>query len=363
MSRLLNQMDIKRHARDQRQKHTVKEEDGSVPFCLLPDGKSRWASFGTSAGFQLTCLLLLIWLPFLLPRRMPMLHYAAIPLWVKPPVSEWKPLPKFRVPAAPPHKEQPARLEAPSLMAPKLRPRNLSNPQAPSLAPQFQPAGFIAREPAPPRPEIRTGVLSTDSSVSTTVNRPRQQVETGSFGDPSGIPAAGNPNKAANIARVGSFDSPPGSGEKLRAAPGVRGTVTSAGFDAGLAQPGNNSGAAARGAVHEGLFSDARQPVETVHTRSASETPSVQPVEILYKPNPVYPAEARALRLEGEVLLEVVFTASGEVQVLGVVRGLGHGLDESAMAAARQIRFKPERVNGKPADSKATVHIVFQLAY
>ena len=65
----------------------------------------------------------------------------------------------------------------------------------------------------------------------------------------------------------------------------------------------------------------------------------------------------------GEVLLQVVFTASGDVKVLRVVQGLGHGLDEAAQNAARQIRFKPAQQDGQPVDSTAIVHIVFNLAY
>ena len=64
-------------------------------------------------------------------------------------------------------------------------------------------------------------------------------------------------------------------------------------------------------------------------------------VEITYKPNPVYTDEARNLKLEGEVLLEVEFAANGQLHVNRVVRGLGHGLDEAAIAAANKMRFKP----------------------
>jgi len=46
-----------------------------------------------------------------------------------------------------------------------------------------------------------------------------------------------------------------------------------------------------------------------------------------------------------------------------IVRGLGHGLDEAAVRAAQQIRFKPARRDGQPVDFPAVVHIVFQLAY
>jgi TonB family protein len=85
-------------------------------------------------------------------------------------------------------------------------------------------------------------------------------------------------------------------------------------------------------------------------------------VEILYKPHPGYTQEARALRIEGEVQLEVMFMANGNLRIEHTVAGLGHGLDQMAMQAAQQIRFRPATQDGQPCDSRATVHIVFQLA-
>ena len=96
--------------------------------------------------------------------------------------------------------------------------------------------------------------------------------------------------------------------------------------------------------------------------QTANVTAKSTPVEILFKPKPIYSNEAKAKNIEGEVLLQVVFTASGDVKVLRVVQGLGHGLDETAQAAARQIRFKPAQQDGQTVDSTAIVHIVFQLA-
>jgi TonB family protein len=86
-------------------------------------------------------------------------------------------------------------------------------------------------------------------------------------------------------------------------------------------------------------------------------------VEITYKPQPVYTEDARNLKLEGEVLLEVSFGANGTLHVNRVVRGLGHGLDEAAIAAANKMRFKPALRMGQPVDSTAVVHVLFQLAY
>jgi hypothetical protein len=51
------------------------------------------------------------------------------------------------------------------------------------------------------------------------------------------------------------------------------------------------------------------------------------------------------------------------VRVIGVTKGLGHGLDETAIRAAQQIRFKPALQQGRAVDYPATVHIVFQLAF
>jgi len=102
---------------------------------------------------------------------------------------------------------------------------------------------------------------------------------------------------------------------------------------------------------------------DTTHAHPAVAQPKLTPVEIISKPNPIYTQEARELKLEGEVLLEVVFAAAGQLRVVRVERGLGHGLDEAAVRAAQQIRYKPALRDGQPYDSEATLHVRFQLAY
>jgi TonB family protein len=114
-----------------------------------------------------------------------------------------------------------------------------------------------------------------------------------------------------------------------------------------------------------GAFDDATM-FPAVHAHSAGlarALPVTRAVEILSKPRPVYTEEARGQRIEGEVLLEILFAASGQVRVLGTVHGLGHGLDESAIAAAEAIRFRPAERAGIASDSTAIVHIVFELAF
>jgi TonB family protein len=107
-------------------------------------------------------------------------------------------------------------------------------------------------------------------------------------------------------------------------------------------------------------FADAQPatPADRVQARRES---AVTPVEVTFKPTPAYSEEARTLRIEGEVTLEVEFSAAGHVRVLRVVRGLGHGLDELATRAAEQIKFKPAQASGRPVDFRTTVQIVFRL--
>jgi TonB family protein len=85
-------------------------------------------------------------------------------------------------------------------------------------------------------------------------------------------------------------------------------------------------------------------------------------VVVISKPQPMYTSEARQLKVQGDVILRVTFTASGQVVVQGVVRGLGHGLDEEARHAAQQIRFRPATRNGQAVDKTTNVTISFQLA-
>lgn len=109
-----------------------------------------------------------------------------------------------------------------------------------------------------------------------------------------------------------------------------------------------------------GFGETATGPNEPVQ-RAKAVVPAITPVEILSKPKPVYTPEARNLHLEGEVSLDVIFSASGSVQILRVVQGLGHGLDEAAQNAATRIRFKPGTRDGAPVDTRATIRIVFEL--
>ena len=96
-------------------------------------------------------------------------------------------------------------------------------------------------------------------------------------------------------------------------------------------------------------------------TSKENQEPGIRPVEITFKPDPAYTEEARKLKVEGEVLLEVEFGADKTLHVNRVLRGLGHGLDETAVAAVNKMDFKPAMRDGHPIDSTAVVHVIYQL--
>jgi len=64
-----------------------------------------------------------------------------------------------------------------------------------------------------------------------------------------------------------------------------------------------------------------------------------QKAKITFKPPPTYPAEARMHNFSGRVALTAVLCRSGHVTDLQVVKGWPHGLTESAIKAAKQVKF------------------------
>jgi TonB family protein len=143
----------------------------------------------------------------------------------------------------------------------------------------------------------------------------------------------------------------------------VKGPVRRGIARSGFADASTESAAGGRRvAVASAAFGDTTVEKGVTAPRQIATAARMTPVEIVSKPRPAYTAEARATKIEGEVLLDVQFSASGDVRVLRVARGLGHGLDETAIAAAEGIRFRPATRDGAVVDSTALVHIVFQLA-
>jgi TonB family protein len=215
------------------------------------------------------------------------------------------------------------------------------------------------------RPQLLHVGDFSGSSVTPTVNAAVEKVQTGGFGDPNGLKGTGKQGAKLYAAQAGSFDMPagPGQGNGSGGAKGIKGTVASADFGNGIATGGKGDGRSSGAGVATGGFASEQVVHGGPKIAQAGSGPATTPVEITFKPQPVYTDEARGLKLEGEVLLEVMFGANGTLHVNRVVRGLGHGLDEAATAAANKMRFKPALRMGQPVDSTAIVHVTFQIAY
>jgi TonB family protein len=86
------------------------------------------------------------------------------------------------------------------------------------------------------------------------------------------------------------------------------------------------------------------------------------PPKITFKPAAVYTDDARTHNIQGNAVVKVIFHANGTIEVINLVRGLGHGLDENALQCARGIRFHPAmNAAGEPIDFPTNIDISFIL--
>src|SRR5215471_15336689 len=83
--------------------------------------------------------------------------------------------------------------------------------------------------------------------------------------------------------------------------------------------------------------------------------------ELIWKSEPEYTEEARKVKLQGTVQLRIVVDERGRAESIEVTHGLGLGLDERAVAAVRQWKFKPGMRGGKPVPTVAIVRVSFRL--
>jgi TonB family protein len=284
---------------------------------------------------------------------------------------------------APPHLPRPARERAKAPLAPPLRrPRVQPAPLAlrRPVASRGKPHVLIVRRLAPgalpeaparpvdPAPSARPAPPPTELA-------PDAVLRPGVDGDPQGLPPL--PGIAVPAPLLGSFGAaradppldpkPEGkiagtvfSGAGAGATALVSGAIRGAGFGASgsapavVARPGS--------IVHpEGFAATSAPPPMTL---AAPPPPAgLEPPRILALPTPAYTPAAARHRIEGDVVMQVRLGADGNVHMLKVTRRLGYGLDRSAVAAARGLRFRPARFHGRPIDWTVILHVHFRLAY
>ncbi len=333
----------------------------ATQFSLLPKTRTPWTEFVFSTAAQTLAVALLLWLRLLYPTV------------ISPPEHSFRSVQLVSTPVPVNHQPQPVHLaliqhldppaDALRLPAPQPRPQSTVE-KAPvvmvTLAAKLE-ALPIRTAPVIPKQAVRTNLFSSGSSAAPTVAQVASHVQTGGFGDPNGIVAKSGQSKAVNVASLGSFDLPsgPGAGNGTAGARGTAGVIPSSGFGSEVAAPVHPH---IPGTTQVSGFDSASVPAAASVRSHAERVAAAVPAEILSKPTPIYTQEAKSLRIEGEVLLEVVLEASGSLHVMRVLRGLGHGLDDNAVKAAEEIRFKPAMRDGRPTDSTVVLHIIFQLA-
>lgn len=103
------------------------------------------------------------------------------------------------------------------------------------------------------------------------------------------------------------------------------------------------------------------QPISSPDQRTVFGDGEVQKrARVIDSPPALYTNEARADKIRGEVRLRVVLASDGTVRNIFPIKSLSHGLTESAMEAARQIKFQPAIRNSEPASQFATLVYEFK---
>ncbi len=349
----------------------------SDSFGLLPEPRGRLSSFTVSVTVNVLLGALFIWAAIAqLHKTPPVPRYESTELIFAtppPPPEPLPPVPHIKVTPPPVIVDAPRKIELPKPVpeAPKPEIVHMNTPM-PALPPAA-PKAVVA----PPQPKV--GLFASPKTTTQANNMAAPTVQAGGFGNPAGVAANPNATRPSATPTIGSFNAAPGANQGAGAA--RAGVAQGVGFSSGVANGvhgGTSHGAVAAAGFNNGVVggtpggSASSRGVATAGFgspvgASATPAPKAQAVnfvapEVLSEPKPQYTDEARQLKIQGEVTLQVKFGADGKVEVLRVVSALGHGLDEQAERVAQQIRFKPAARNGQPVDQITMIHILFQLA-
>lgn len=345
-------------------------------FGLLPEPKGRMSSFALSTVLNGAAAAILLLLTIAQVHQVVQHQYVTQLIFpVEQPKPYVPPVPKVKYIPPPPVNESRPKIEMPKPLPepPKPVEVKMPTPEMPKV------------EAAPPRrvtppPQPKVGLFKSESPTAVANNMSRPTLKTGGFGDPEGVKPNPNATRPATIAAVGSFSDAPGAGTpgagRARAG-SVHGVDFGSGVEHGV-PGGHDRGTIASGGFANGVIGGTGQPGSHGTMAKASfgndefggggvrpvrqEIPATTPIVVLEKPLPSYTAEARELHIEGDVTLRVRFTAAGQVEVLGVLNGLGHGLDRQAEIAAEHIRFRPATRDGHAVDEVSIIRVTFQMA-
>jgi len=346
-------------------------------FGLLPEPHGRLSSFTVSVTVNVVLGALFIWAAIAqLHKTPPLPRYESTQLIFAtppPPPEPLPPVPHIKVTPPPVIVEAPRKIEVPKPIPEPPKPEivHMNTPAMPTL-PAAPPKAVVA----PPQPKV--GLFASPKTTTVANNMAAPTAQTGGFGNPAGVAVNPNASQSSAVPAMGSFNAAPGANQGAGAA--RQGVVQGVGFSTGVANGvtrGTSHGAVVAAGFNNGVVGGTPGSTNSRGAAtagfgspvggSAAPAPKAQTVnfvapEVLSEPRPQYTDEARQLKIQGEVTLQVKFGADGKVEVLRVVSALGHGLDEQAERVAQQIRFKPAARNGQPVDHVTLIHILFQLA-
>jgi TonB family protein len=345
---------------------------GRTTFGLLPEPEGRSAPFLTSVTVNVIILGLVIYIGMTAKRVMQEHKFEQTELifpTTPPPQPKFKTPPPPKLPP-PPKPKLELQLEQPKINMPKIEPKpalkllemetKLNTPVIKAAKPSI----ILAPQP-------KAALTAAMPAQTNTVKASTAPVH---LGETFGVTPNPNASRPATVAAIGN---PYGGMQGPAVAP--HGVVGSAGIGNGL-KSGSNAGTVGKvaqagipggtGTATTGYATGGKVATAGIQTQVAAvpamqHSPSeVAPtnLEVLSKPAVQYTPEARQLRVQGDVILRVTFTAAGQVIVKDVVHGLGHGLDEEARRVASQIRFRPATRNGQAVDLTTNITITFQLA-
>jgi len=336
-------------------------------FGLLPEPERNPASIATSAVINLSIVALLLWAGTQ-AHKVVMEHRYEQTTLILPTEPPPPPPPPIKLPPIPKMDElqPPPPVEAPKIVyeAPKPEPKPIqdeSKLNLPAVKPSQQQKVTLAPQP-------KAALAAAMPAQSAAVKASTAPVR---LGQTFGVMPNANATRPANVAAIGNpygnmqgaVGAPHGvvgstglgNGVKAGSSAGVVGHVAQAGIPGATAAYGSAQGHVASAGI-PGVQAVKAAPVQ------ASVASVSTNIEVLSKPPVQYTSEAKQLKVQGDVVLRVTFTAQGRVQVQGIVHGLGHGLDEEARRVAQNIRFRPATRNGQPIDTTTNITISFQLA-
>jgi TonB family protein len=76
---------------------------------------------------------------------------------------------------------------------------------------------------------------------------------------------------------------------------------------------------------------------------------------------PIYPESARRYRIQGDLILRAVIDKNGGLGRICIIQALGAGLDESAVNAVRQWKYRPYMFNGEPVEVMTAIKVQFHM--